>query len=444
MMSTRKPQALASHFMSNNQNSYHMKKIIYFLTAVLLLVACGDNDSDAPLTRKNISIELLNEVPVAVYPNEELDFSFSAKYLGGLSEIYAMADGNVIEESRKQFADSPDSAIISFSYTPKDEYAGNTIDFAVVAKASDEAEGHYDYPVFVLAAKPEIEFTYPEQMPEEFMVDGSPLNLDIIIDSKNIDIKKITTYKEDAVIPALTYELESGIKRHVLHFSYTPTLGDSGAPIDFSIEVMDVNGNLVSSSFSITFTKKASLELNEYSGIVMGLNKNKTKGQFFDSYSNIVYKANGVGQHCGDIDWVLFWSGNSKTIGVAIAAPSTVNVASIYPEATIVKILGGQVADIPANWAVRNETSFREVELDGDGYAAVSTTAEIQRLYDSANVPADEHVLFKQTAGSTIAFKTSRKNGTDEEGSKYGLIRITAKDASNNTGSVTFDYKITK
>ena len=66
-------------------------------------------------------------------------------------------------------------------------------------------------------------------------------------------------------------------------------------------------------------------------------------------------------------------------------------------------------------------------------------------LYDTGTVPANDLVTFQKVEGSTMAFKlvvTDPATGSPME--KVGLIRVTARNATNNTGSIVFDYKIEK
>ena len=423
-----------------------MKKTFLFLSAVLcMLSACKPDDDFVVIKSPVVSIRVENAIPAAVLPGTHLEFCFSLKYKGGLKSAYATVDGKTIPGTERSFNDTPDSTVLEFSYKPGDNFAGNTIDFAVCAEGIDGAKGHYDYPVFILAAKPDIVISFPEDAPNEFLVDGSALSFDVTIKSASVDMMKITTYKGDTVLPEMTFPVEGDLRNTVLPFRFEPTLGDTGGTTTFTVEVMDMNGNLVSSMYSVNFYKQASTELNEYSGIVLGANKCTSDGQFFDAVTNTVYAAPGVGAVCADIDWCIFWSNNANTQGIAFAAPMASNVATIYPEATIVGTLGGSADDIPTNWAVRNETNFREIEIDADTYAGVSTVAEVTDLFENGEVPANDHVVFRKTTGSTFAFKINRTAASSSgELVKYGLVRITARPAGNNTGTIVFDYKIEK
>ena len=422
-----------------------MKRLSYFLALVLILFSsCAKDDGTVVTGKKKFTIAIENSVPATVYPGEELEFVFSVKFADGIRTVRATADGKTIEGSEKEFDNCPDSVGVSFKYKAQDAYAGNSIDFAVIAQGVDGTMGHYDIPVFILAAKPDINFEISDDAPEEFLVDGSEVSFTVTITSGSIDMKKLTTYKNDVAMPSMSYDLEGDLKKTVLPFRYTPTLGDTGLPTVFTFEIMDVNGNFVSENYTIHFYKQASTELNEYTALNMGLNKCTAFGQFLDAMTGTVYVANGVGAHCADIDLAIFWSGNSSTIGVAFASPNASNVTSIYPEATIVTTLGGTIDDVPANWAVRNETNFREIEIDADQFAGISTCAEVEELFENGVAPTNDHVTFKKVAGSTVAFKINRLDENLDVTSKYGVIRVTARPATNNTGNITIDYKIEK
>ncbi len=435
-----------------------MKRFICLISLLSLFAASCDKITDVTKKSPKIAIKITSELPAAVYPGETIDFTFDLSYEDGINESYAIADDVEIADSRTAYPAGTKNAQVSFQYKAQDKYAGNTIDFAVCAKGENGAIGHYDIPVYVFAVKPQIVVAIPESAPESFEIDGSALEFDIPVTSANTDIKSITTYKGDTMIPDMSFEVSGpDYKKIIIPFSYTPSLGDVGAPVLFTFEVLDVNGNLFDAYYSVTFTKPASSDLNEFYGITMGLNKCTAYGQFFDTVTNTVYKAPGVGAHCADIDFAIFWSGNATTQGVAFGSPNTSNISSIYPEATVVTTLGGSVDDMPINWKVRSNTTFREVEVSADDFAAISSIAQIKDYYDNGVKPANEHVCFKKAAGSVIAFQIHRPNVDPETGTpvmagdtpvveveKYGIIRITARNASNNTGSIVFDYKIEK
>ena len=431
-----------------------MKKTIFnFLFLLLAFASLASCSDDMAITVKSpkIRVSLLTEVPPTVYPSETIPLEFKLEYEKGISKVWASADGTVLDETVREFEEALSEVTVSFEYLVQDIYAGNTIDFAVAATAVDGAEGHYDVPVFVMAAKSDISVSLPEDAPSEFLVDGSVLAMDVQISSANVDLKKLTVYKNGNPVGAMSVDFGENVRAHTLNFSYQPTMGDTGAPTLFTFEIQDVNGNITEAYYSIQFYKAASTELNEYNGVIMGMNKCITHGQFFNAHDNVVYKAPGVGAECANVDFVTFWSNNTGTKGAAFASPNAFNVSSIYTEATIVNLLGGSTEDIPLNWTPRNETIFRILNIDADAFASVSTKAEVEELFQNGTSPANEHVVMQVKAGTTLAFCTLRKpakeDGQESEPEpepRYGLIRVTERAATNNTGTITFDYKIVK
>ena len=203
----------------------NMKKAIIILTfAAIALCGCNPVDDTVVVKSPVISIKVDNTIPVTALPGTELDFVFSLSYEGGLKSAYASVDGEKITATEVSYSDAPKTAVLQFSYKPLDAYAGNTIDFSVYAEAVDGAKGHFDYPVFILAAKPDIRITFPDDAPNEFMVDGNVLAFDVIIKSNSVDMMQVTTYKNDVVLPEMTFPVEGDLKNVTLPFYYEPTL----------------------------------------------------------------------------------------------------------------------------------------------------------------------------------------------------------------------------
>lgn len=418
-----------------------MKKIAFsfllFFSTVILLSLTGCSKNNQVIVKKSkIAISVDGTIPPTLYPGNTLDIKFILKHPAGIRESVVMIDGTEVEGSRRSYEEFTDSTSVSVSYKAMDSYAGNTVDIAISAEGVDGAIGHYDVPVFILATKPDITIDIPASAPSEFLVSEEVLKFDIEIISETTDMKSVTVYKNDVKEESMSYEFVGNLRKQTLKFSYKPTLADVGDAVVFKIAVMDVNGNIVESMYSVKFTKPQSLELNEHFGIMMSLHQSNVYGNFFDATNNIVYVANGVSQHCADIDWAWFYSANATTIGVALAAPIAQNTALTYSEANVTTYLGGQASDAVVNWGTRNETNFREISISAAEFNAVSTSAEVRNLYNTGTVPSNDHVVFRKTTDSMIAFKIART-------SKYGLIHV-VKVAGPNTGNVKFDYKIEK
>ena len=61
----------------------------------------------------------------------------------------------------------------------------------------------------------------------------------------------------------------------------------------------------------------------------------------------------------------------------------------------------------------------------------------------SSTSTADTTELLSQTTTSDTSWTTTTEPEPEPE-PRYGLIRVTERAATNNTGTITFDYKIVK
>ena len=391
------------------------------------------SDAGVEESGPKIKISLEDEVPVAIYPTESIDISVSITYENGIAESYVSLAKTELEGTRQVYENYPTSASFDFSFVPQDSHTGTTLDFMIHVTGADGNIGRYDVPVYILAAKPQIEIIIPADAPSETDVKDA-IGFNVSVTSGNTDIRSISTYRGDVLIEESVMTEFNDPRNAEYPFSFTPDLADVGAPLTFRFEVMDVNGNIVSSLYQVTVTKQASVELSEFYGIVIGMNKCTTAGSFLDLHTGTVYKANGVSTVCDLIDLAVFRSGNATTQGPAIASPNVQNVTQIFPEATIVTTLGGTVADIPLNWTTRNETLFKEIEMTAEEFASLETKAQVEAVFNNS-ASAEVKVIFKQLKGKYFTFKT--------HDGYIGVGTVTAH-AAANTGSITIDYKIVK
>lgn len=410
-----------------------MKRIFKSMVMLMLLVigASCIEDSAGTQVEPKFMVSLENEVPAVTYPSVTLDFSFSLSYEGGLSEAYISMNGLEMEGTRTVFDGAPETAVLNFSYTVKDSEAGTTVDVVVNMVGADGALGRWDVPVFVRAAKPDIRVILPENTPLEFDV-KKELSLEVDVVSGTTDLKSISVYKGAELMETIESEGFDTPRSLKYMFTYTAPKYEAGAPVVFRIEVMDVNGNIVSHEFSITFVKPPLVELYEYTAVQMGMNKNMEFGQCLDLFSGTVYKLAGVGEKCEDIDIVLFFSNNAATKGMSIASPQKSNLKTSYNvENTLA--LGGEESDAPENWSVRNKTDFIQLELTEEEYADIELKEHVCSLFPDDAVSVD--ILQQQKKGNSFAFRTAD--------GKRGVVYITSA-PSNNTGFTIFNIKVEK
>ncbi len=420
-----------------------MKKyIIPVLMLLGLLVSCTEENSQVQDQTVPISFTMKGVAPIMVYPGEKVSYSFEIEYDKGLSEVFCRVGKTELEGSRQSYENAPAKVEYGFEYVPADTQAGTTVDFVVEAVGADGLSRTTDIPLYVRATKADIVITIPDEAPSEFLV-GSALEFTVRVTS-GIDIKHICLYKNEQLVEGSLMETFEDPKSIDYLFSYEPGFADVGSPVVFKFEVMDTRGNIVTRNYSVTFTKPVSTEVDEWSGIMMGYQKNTAYGQYLSSTTGNVYKMSEGGENCADIDIVIYFSGNTTTKGLGITSPTSTNSSSMYGNQTTINNAGGDAADNITAWGTRNTVTFKLVggnikdafseELDDEGYGAVSTKQALIDLWNNSASGEIVTALMVQP-GAIFSFK-------NEDG-RYGLLRVVARDGAN-TGTVTFDLKIEK
>lgn len=404
--------------------------------AALCAVSCDDTVSPADDTVQ-IKIGLISEPPVMARPGDEVEYTFSISCEGGLKEVSAMLNNEILEGSTATWADAPVSADWSFSYVVKDEDAGNTLDFSAVVSSADGLKKSYDVPLYVQAAEADIQISVPEDAPEEWNL-GEELTFSVSVVSAT-DIRQIATYKNGNVLEELIMtEFED--RRNVAYpFSYMPEVTDIGAETTFRFEVMDVNGNIVSAEYSVSVIRPASDEISEFFGVTIGYQRNAA-GSFLDAQNGTVYVFDGCHLHCEEIDMLFFYS-NSGGAGMSITDATTVNAENICNAATI-GAMGGTDEDIVTNWSTRNATYFKNLsdEVDNETFASIYTEKEIIDLYENS-AQSETQLVNRLQPGNIIGFRIPLD--ADGISNEYGMLKVVSRGAKN-TETVVIDYKITK
>ncbi len=404
--------------------------------AALCAVSCDDTVSPADDTVQ-IKIGLISEPPVMARPGDEVEYTFSISCEGGLKEVSAMLNNEILEGSTATWADAPVSADWSFSYVVKDEDAGNTLDFSAVVSSADGLKKSYDVPLYVQAAEADIQISVPEDAPEEWNL-GEELTFSVSVVSAT-DIRQIATYKNGNVLEELIMtEFED--RRNVAYpFSYMPEVTDIGAETTFRFEVMDVNGNIVSAEYSVSVIRPASDEISEFFGVTIGYQRNAA-GSFLDAQNGTVYVFDGCHLHCEEIDMLFFYS-NSGGAGMSITDATTVNAENICNAATI-GAMGGTDEDIVTNWSTRNATYFKNLsdEVDNETFASIYTEKEIIDLYENS-AQSEAQLVNRLQPGNIIGFRIPLD--ADGISNEYGMLKVVSRGAKN-TETVVIDYKITK
>lgn len=179
--------------------------------------------------------------------------------------------------------------------------------------------------------------------------------------------------------------------------------------------------SIVAVAFAIAFAgcEKDENDPADNKNIVkLGAQANTSTGGFYSISEKKVYTLAQAAQNQEKIDILCFYEvGND----IAIASPG----------ANITDIFGGG-ADDPANWTVKNETRYSQVETltQVDFDALQDGDAAIEALY---NVDSNYRKAKELSVDDVYAFKTA--NGT------YGVLWVTDV-ILGEEGYVEFEYKI--
>lgn len=408
----------------------------------VMAIACNPDTNTAEGDCPSISIKLTSEAPVNARPGEEVSYTFSLSYENGLSEAVAMLGKEEIEGTKATFSGAPVEETYSFTYTPASAQTGSTLDFVIAVSGADGAEKTYDIPLYVLAEKADIKITIPSEAPENHEL-GTDLSFTVNVTSST-DIINIKTLKNSAELPELTLTEFTDRKNIDYTFTYSPEATDVGAPVTFTFQVMDTNGNILSQDYAVTFTKPVSAELNEFYAVTMGYQNCTTAGPYLSSSTGQVFMIPDGGENSSLIDIVIYYSGNQTSQGLGVTSPTSPNAVSMYGNLTTVTGKGGDENDVITNWTVKNTVTFKllsgkikgeeKADITLEEFSELSKAKELEDLYNNSDATENVTALMVQPE-SIFAFKTSAD--------KFGVLRIVSRDA-NNKGTVVVDVKTIK
>ena len=96
-------------------------------------------------------------------------------------------------------------------------------------------------------------------------------------------LRSIKTYLEGLEITDLTKETFENPNSDTYVFSYTTTDLNAGQTLSFTFEVMDANGGIVRSEYSIEVTRAVELDINEFYTLKIGAQASTDAGPFLNT-----------------------------------------------------------------------------------------------------------------------------------------------------------------
>lgn len=403
-----------------------MKQILTkAMMAFLLLVTFSCKKDDSVVKKDTFSVEVKQNValPLIITSKEEVAFDLTITSSSAVKMKNAVLSLN--ENSLVSANASADGSEINMQVTYKatGQDIGSSLIFRLTISDENGSIIDKDFVVYIESAPAEILITIPSGAPSD-IEDHESANFNISVTSEN-DISYIKTFIDQTEITSLTKETFTNPKQDNYNFIYQATVADADKTLAFTIEVMDVLGNIVKKPYSLNVIRSQAVDFITYKDVKLGAQKSADEGPFFNTTNGEVYVTTGAAAHASGIDFATFYSGSTNAYNIVSPTLSSVS-AYIYT-------VTGYGVDAIDNWTVKNQTSIKKIVLTQTDYDLIASSAAIEALYTNSAVTASES-SGGLTNGSVIVFKTAAN--------KYGAMLVKDKSANANTGYLTVDVKI--
>ncbi|MBD3590062.1 hypothetical protein [Bacteroides sp. GM023] len=395
--------------------------VLLCLTTIFFIACDSDDESIQQNPKPTIKFTKVGNEPVIAYPGTELSFSVEMAATAGIKRVVTVLDSQEIPGSAKEYPENTEKDSYSVSYTIKSEEVGKTLNFVILAYDNEEKKSTAEYAVYIQAAKPEIDTKIPDTAPETVTA-GEVIAFDIEITS-TAALRSIKTYLGDVEITELSKEIFENPNSDTYAFSYTTTDLDAGQTLSFAFEVMDANGGIVRTGYSVEVTRAVELDINEFYGLQIGAQTSTDAGPFLNTTNGEIYVRDGAAAKSADIDITLFYSNGSY--GYYFVSPSDASIEAIF-----------KAPDAITTWEHRNSTKLKVIQITPDEFLAINSTEMIQNLYTNSSGAEVEKLTDKLGVGSIIGFKTVAD--------KYGIMIVKSFASGSAKGNVTIDMKVEK
>lgn len=274
-----------------------MKLLKYNLSILLCLaaiffIACDSDDETIQQNPKpTIKFTKVGDEPVIAYPGTKLSFSVEMTGTADIKKVVTMLNSQEIPGSAKEYPENTDKGSYNVAYTIKSEEVGKTLNFVILAIDNEEKKSTAEYAVYVQAAQPEIEIRIPDTAPET--VTAGEMVAFVIEITSSATLRSIKTYLADSELTDLTKETFENPNSDTYTFSYTTTDLNAGQTLSFTFEVMDANGGIVRSEYSVEVTRAVELDINEFYGLKIGAQASTDAGPFLNTTNGEIYVRDG-------------------------------------------------------------------------------------------------------------------------------------------------------
>jgi hypothetical protein len=404
-----------------------MKRIaicVHCMLALFYLACNKSNDLPSQAPKTVLQVRSVSTVPSVSYPQETVDMKLSIARPEKITLTKIVVSLNDQELTSSDIAAGTDSIQFNYSYTIRDAEVGNSLLFVVQAFDQDGI-GYLakEYTVYVMSTRAKIDINIPATAPAEVLA-GETVQFDVDIHS-DISLRSIRTFLNNEELTSLRKENFTDPYHDAYQFSYETKDADVGTPLEFVLEVMDTEGNVIRSDVYLLQVNRAhELDISEFFDVKWGAQNCTEAGHFLNTTTGEVYELAGVAAKSAGVDLVVFYSGSSNAYNVT--SPTFANV---------INIIYNKTDDMMANWPVRNTTKIKMVtSITPADFAAITSYSEIKDLYDGAG--AESETTIGLIDGRMFVFKTSAE--------KYGIVLVKSRSQNNNRGYMTVDLKVQK
>ncbi len=397
---------------------------LYVLIFLLVLGACKKDEGELQLP-DGFSVDVTQniDIPYAVTSKDEIVFDLT---IDGKAEAQIQEAILRLDEVNLETALATANKInLNYTYVVTAQDVGRSLIFRLTIIDAEGKSVDKDFTIYVQSAPADIQVTIPAEAPNE-VKDDEEVEFIISVTSEN-EIKYIKTLLDQTELTDLTKETFDDPKADNYNFVYQPTVADADKTLSFTIEVMDVLGNIHRQPYSLFVERSQEADFVAYYGVNLGAQRSTGPGPFFNASTGEVYVTAGSAAKSADIDLATFFSGS--TTAYNITSPTFANTINVI---YTVAVYGD---DAMANWSVRNQTLIKKITLTHGDFDLLASAAEIEALYTGSSVVESE------TSGglantNVIVFKTAA--------GKYGVLYVVNRSANANTGYLIVDIKMQK
>ncbi|NGM61498.1 hypothetical protein G5B30_06140 [Sphingobacterium sp. SGG-5] len=397
---------------------------LYVLIFLLALGACKKDEGELQLPN-GFAVDVTQNVtiPYAVTSKDEIvfDLTISAKAEAQIQEAILRLDEVDLETASV----TANEINLNYTYAVTAADVGRSLIFRLTIIDAEGTAVDKDFTIYVQSAPADVQVSIPAEAPNE-VKDNEEVAFTVSVTSEN-EIRYIKTLLDQTELTDLTKETFDDPNADEYDFFYQPTVADADKTLSFTIEVMDVLGNIHRQPYSLFVERSVEADFVAYYDVHLGAQKSTGPGPFFNASTGEVYVTAGSAAKSADIDLATFFSGS--TTAYNLTSPTfgnTINI--IYTPAAI-----GE--DAMENWSVRNQTLIKKITLTRGEFDMLASAAEIEALYTGSSV-AESETSGGLANGHVIVFKTAA--------GKYGVLYVVDRSANANTGYLKVDVKMQK